>query len=69
MSGSSPASCILPKGIIRVVDLFEMILPVGDPAEEPEPTPRRALADLLHDVVLPAPARETEVSRISGMTR
>jgi hypothetical protein len=55
LSGSSHASCSLSKGIIRVVDLFEMILPVGDPAEEPEPTPRRALADLLRDVVLPAP--------------
>jgi nitroreductase len=25
------------------------ILPIGYPAEEPEPTPRRSLADLVHD--------------------
>jgi len=43
-----------------------MILSVGDPAEEPEPTPRRALADLLHDVVPPTQARETEVCRGSA---
>jgi hypothetical protein len=60
--GPSHASCSFPRGIIRIVDLFEMILPVEDP-EEPEPTPRRALADLTHDVVLLAPARETEVRR------
>ena len=29
LSGSSHASCSLAKGIIRVVDLFEVILPVG----------------------------------------
>ena len=46
------------------------ILPVGYPAEEPEPTPRRSLADLVHEVVRPdVPAGETGVSRMSGMPR
>jgi len=53
LSGSSPVRLVAhqlqpPKVIIRIVDLFEVILPVGDPAEEPEPTPRRALPDLVH---------------------
>jgi len=46
------------------------ILPVGYPAEEPEPTRRRSLADLVHEIVRPAaPAGETGVSRMSGMPR
>ena len=46
------------------------ILPIGYPAEEPEPTPRRSLADLVHEVVRPdVPAGETGVSRMSGMPR
>ena len=63
LSGSSHASCSLSKGIIRVVDLFEVMLPVGDPAEQPEPTLRRAVPDLVRDEVPPAPARETEACR------
>lgn len=38
------------------------ILPIGYPAEEPEPTPRRSLTDLVHEVVRPdVPAGETGV--------
>ena len=37
-----------------------MILTVGDPAEEPEPTLRRALPDLVRDKVPPAPTSVTE---------
>jgi nitroreductase len=46
------------------------ILPVGYPAEEPEPTPRRSLTDLVHEVVRPdVAAGETGVSWMSGMPR
>jgi hypothetical protein len=38
------------------VDLFEVMLPVGDSAEELEPAQRRAAADLVHGVLPPAPA-------------
>jgi nitroreductase len=38
------------------------ILPIGYPAEEPEPTSRRSLTDLVHEVVRPGvPAGETGV--------
>ena len=46
------------------------ILPIGYPAEEPEPTPRRSLIDRVHEVVRPdVPAGETGVSRMSGVPR
>jgi nitroreductase len=51
------------RRVLGCPDLLPVaILPIGYPAEEPKPTPRRSLADLVHEVVRPdVPAGETGV--------